>query len=131
MKNKKIKILFFILSLALFIAAVFYNQSMLWRSRAEDNTLNIKFRLQGTRTNNETIKGKIVIFNSQQEVITLSDQTFTRDQDNIFTAVVNLGASFDFTKPYSIYIKPDKYIAKVFSQIPDRPTATSIVAYQN
>ena len=114
-KTKLITLLFFLtLSLLLAIYANI-NLKFIFQGRAAGNETNIKIQLQGEydKIPNVIFKTRVLIFNDANLIREAEDINLTRDQKNFFKFNLDLNG-LDLTKKYSLFIKPEKYLGKLF-----------------
>lgn len=113
MKTKKILLLIF--GIFLFTFFVFYNLKYILKSRATNPELYIKIKLQGdySQNTNPSIKTKIVLYTIDSKVTELTSQPIVQESQNIFSIKMTING-FDLTKFYAIFIKPNKYLGRLF-----------------
>lgn len=116
MKKNKLSTLLFFLIFSLFTALYANNNlKFVFRGRAAGNEASIKVKLQGEyeKIPNASFKMKVLIFSDSTLIREAKDINLSRDQNNVFKMNLDLNG-LDLTKKYSLFIKPDKYLGKLF-----------------
>jgi len=125
MKNNNLRIVFAVISLSIIILIsllISSTNKLVFFNRATDNQLNILIKLQGQydQIANPTFKTKVVLYGQSGLTREYSNQTLTKDHQNIFKVTINT-TGLSFNQMYAIFIKPDKYLGKLFCS----PTSSS------
>ena len=121
MKNEQKKILLqfgliflsFLLFLLFFLAMI---HRYVYQTRAQDNSLVLKLKLQGERMPKAQAITSITLYSNTGDDHIFNDVELIYQQDRFFEGKVNLGPEFDFTKTYAIFIKPQKYVGQLFCE---------------
>ena len=83
-------------------------------SKAQDNSLTLKIKLQGERYPNSTAKIMIDLYNPHGKVKEYTDVIFTNQADKTLEGTIAFDPSFDYNTLYAISIKPTNYFRKLF-----------------
>lgn len=110
--KRRLLFLVFCLSLALFM---YLGTRFAFRGRASGLNIVLKLKLQGTRTQDAKVKLNITVYGSEGKVGTFEGLTLNYSADNrYFEGLVMLNHDLDLTKPYALFIKPEKYLGQLF-----------------
>lgn len=117
-QKRQTQIWFLFILILMIMLLSFFQQTIrrfLLKSRAEGNELTVKLKLQGhfEQIQIPSYKTKVVLYTSEGKAKELSDQQLTKDAENFFKLLVSLG-DLDLAKLYAVFIKPDKYVGKIF-----------------
>ena len=83
-------------------------------SKAQDNLLTLKIKLQGERYSGALTKTNVFLYSSQGKVSEFTDVIFSYQADKTFQGDITLKPDFNYDSLYSIYIKPTNYFGKLF-----------------
>ena len=108
-------LLFIFISLLAYLFAPKSIKKMLLRSRAYTNELNIRIKLQGEydKIDNPSFNTKVVLYNQTGKVKEYTNQTLAKKNENIFNVTIDT-TGLEFNTTYAIFVKPDKYLGKLF-----------------
>jgi len=113
-KNKR-KIVSFFLGFFIFTLFFFINFKYFSRTKAQNTNFKIKIKLQGDfqKINKKEYKALIIFYNPYEKVYEFSEKKFVFLENNYF--ITNLSIpNFNFDNIYSLFIKPEKFLGKVF-----------------
>jgi len=82
-------------------------------TKAASNILNIKLKLQGTYKNLSKVKVAVGFYNGPTKTYDQPTTEFVA-MNGVLESDIPLAADFNFTQPYALFIKPDKYSGRVF-----------------
>ncbi|MFA6532428.1 MAG: hypothetical protein WCT22_00345 [Patescibacteria group bacterium] len=109
---KKIIFLLIIVLFTLFLPSL---NKLIFFNRASGNQLDIKVKLQGEydKITSPSFKTKVVLYSGTALVKEYTDQSLTKDNQNIFKVTLDT-TGLDLNQTYAVFIKPDKYLGKLF-----------------
>lgn len=118
MKNNNLRFVFLVASLLIIILISLVSSSinkLVFFNRAAGNQLNIQIKLQGEydKITGAIFKTKVVLYNQYGLVKEYSNQSLTKDHQSIFKLTIDT-TDLNLNQPYAIFIKPDKYLGKLF-----------------
>lgn len=83
-------------------------------TKAQDNSLTLKIKLQGERYPQATTKTKIILYSPQGIMKEYTDVVFTYKSDTLFEGSISFDQNFNFNSLYAVYIKPNNYFGQLF-----------------
>ncbi len=88
---------------------------LIFFNRASGNQLDIKIKLQGEfdKITGPNFKTKVVLYSGSGLVKEYTDQNLTKDNQSIFKVTLDT-TGLDLNQTYAVFIKPDKYLGKLF-----------------
>jgi len=117
MKKNNLRI---ILIAVLFLSIILISLSssinkLVFFNRAAENQLNIKIKLQGEydKITGEVFQTRVVLYSQSGLVKEYLNQSLTNDNQNIFKLTIDT-TGLNLNQTYAIFIKPDKYLGKLF-----------------
>jgi len=125
LKSKSMKIIFYykkiIYPLRLILICFFFilivlirNKNIIFKSKAQENNLTLKIKLQGIRNKGANHLVKIILYNNQGKVREYDNVNFITQDGQNYSATINLGNNFIFSQSYAFFIKPKNYLGKIF-----------------
>lgn len=118
MANKNTAIEYLFLSIVTIIAIsgfiYFFQGYHSSLTRAQDNSLSLKIKLQGERYPLSTTKTMVILYNPQGKIRQYDDIIFSYQSDKLFEGSVTFDPNFDYNGLYAIYIKPNNYFGQIF-----------------
>lgn len=126
MKKNKLKIIyiiFLLLTITLISLSPSSVRKLIFFNRAAENQLNIQMKLQGqfNGTKNAVLKTKVSLYTQSGLVKEYLNQNLIQDNQNIFKVTIDT-TGLNLNQMYAVYIKPDKYLGKLFCS----PSSASI-----
>lgn len=97
----------------LLLMAVISLLSIPLRTKATSKSLVLSVRLQGEHKPFATAKAAVDVYGGPQKTVGDSGVILT-NTNGVFSGLMSLGNSFDFSRFYALFIKPEKYIGRVF-----------------
>lgn len=118
MKDNHFRFIFAVLLLFIIISVSFFMPSvnkLIFFNKASGNQLDIKIKLQGEydKIISPSFKTKVVLYSGNGLVKEYADQSLTKDNQNIFKVSLDT-TGLDLNQTYAVFIKPDKYLGKLF-----------------
>lgn len=109
---KKIVLFLIIVLLIFFISPI---NKLIFFNRASANQLDIKIKLQGEydKITSPSFKTKVVLYSGNGLIKEYTDQNLTKDNQNVFKVSLDT-IGLDLNQTYAVFIKPDKYLGKIF-----------------
>lgn len=106
---------FFIITITVMTGFIYLFQNYRSAStKAQDNSLTLKIKLQGERYPQATTKTKIILYSPQGIMKEYTDVVFTYKSDNLFEGSVSFDQNFNYSSLYAVYIKPTNYFGQLF-----------------
>lgn len=110
----KQKVLFFLFGLSL-LMFMYLGTRFAWKSRASGINIAFKLKLQGVYQPDYKMNMRIDVYNgSATKVASFPNAQLTYSDSGYFDGLVMLQQDFDLTKPYALFIKPEKYLGQLF-----------------
>ncbi|MFH0773136.1 MAG: hypothetical protein V1922_02395 [bacterium] len=104
----------------------FFQQYHSPSTKAQENTLTIKIKLQGERYPQATASSTIVFYSAQGMVKEFKNVIFSYQADKTFEGIITFDPNFNYNALYALYIKPNNYFGKLFcSEIINGKNCTS------
>jgi hypothetical protein len=115
-KKTKKTIITFILGFFIFIIFLISQLKYFPNTKAQVTEFNFKIKIQGDFTNrkNVTYKTLIAFYTPYEKKYEFKDQEFNLIEGNIFSTKIYI-TNFEKNNLYSFFIKPEKYLGRVFS----------------
>lgn len=83
-------------------------------SKASENTVSMRIKLQGESLPQTTIRTSVILYSPQGRIREYNDVIFTYQLDKTFDGSLTFEPDFNYNLLYALYIKPQKYFAKLF-----------------
>jgi len=103
--------LIFLSSLGFF---VYLGSQYVFRTRASGLNLALKLKLQGNYRNDTKIQFRIDLYSGSLKIATFNGAQLSYSENKVFEGIVMLNQELDLSKPYAIFIKPEKYLGQLF-----------------
>lgn len=117
MKNNNLRFIFvasFLIIILISLSSRSINK-LVFFNRAEGNQLNLQIKLQGEydKISSAIFKTKVILYSQSGLVKEYLNQSLTRDHQSIFKVTIDT-TGLNLNQMYAIFIKPDKYLGKLF-----------------
>jgi len=104
----------FIACIAIVVFALSFQNFVMLRTRAAEKTILLTLTLQGERQLTSRAKVKIILYSYGGFNKTIDNVELAYQQNKTFQGAVPLDATFDYSKPYALFVKPVNYLGKAF-----------------
>lgn len=104
----------FVTCMAVVVFALAFQNFVMLRTRAAEKTILLTLKLQGERQLTARAHAKVILYSYSGYSKVIDDVEFAYQQDKTFRGAVPLDATFDYAKPYAIFVKPVNYLGKLF-----------------
>lgn len=113
--NKNYLILFFIFFLFV-LSSLYFFFNIVFKIKAQDNTVKFTLRIQGEYKKNTNIPAKISVYDSEKLLLTENVNFTSTGTENYFSALLDK-SHFSIASPSALLIKPENGLAKIFCDV--------------